>query len=205
MDPQSHAEHLDDLKRMIADQRALHDRLDQIQAQQAERPAPPPLDPKDFDTIIVQVRRLAQKDVHPTWMHAAYTDLAQRLARVDERLEDLEASLSLLHTKMETIIGQLAAPAAGAGGMRRLTLLGLVALGALAACANERPMPALPPVVTDQQREVARACQATYGQCQAGCGTQGLSWALGAQQIHERTKCVNNCKDVLEACYQTLP
>jgi len=87
---------------------------DAARAQTPEAPAPqtPPLrswDPKDFDTTITQGRRLAQKDVHPTWMHAAYADLAGRLVRVETFLEELEASMSLLHTKMETIIGQLAA------------------------------------------------------------------------------------------------
>jgi hypothetical protein len=81
MDPQSHAEQMAHLDRIIAHQREVGERLDQLQAQQAARPAPPPLDPKDFDTTMAQVRRMAQKDVHPTWMHAAYADLAQRLAR----------------------------------------------------------------------------------------------------------------------------
>ncbi|SRR5229473_6158324 len=84
---------------------AMQARLDQIKGHMDSKP---PLDPKDFDTTIAQVRRMAQKDVHPTWMHGAYADLAQRLARVEDLLEDLGASMSLLHTKMETIIGQLA-------------------------------------------------------------------------------------------------
>jgi hypothetical protein len=87
---------------------------DAARAQTPEAPAPQtsplrPWDPKDFDTTIAQVRRMAQKDVHPTWFQAAYADLAGRLARVEDLLEDLGASMSLLHTKMETIIGQLAA------------------------------------------------------------------------------------------------
>jgi hypothetical protein len=89
----------------------LEERNRQWQAPEASPPQTPPRpwDPKDFDTTIAQVRRMAQKDVHPTWMHAAYADLAGRLARVEALLEALEASMSLLHTKMETIIGQLAA------------------------------------------------------------------------------------------------
>ena len=39
----------------------------------------------------------------------AAADVTSRLARVEERIEDLGASMGLLHTKMETIIGQLAA------------------------------------------------------------------------------------------------
>jgi hypothetical protein len=46
---------------------------------------------------------------YPTWMHAAYADVTSRLARVEASIEDLGASIGLLHTKMETIIGQLAA------------------------------------------------------------------------------------------------
>jgi hypothetical protein len=95
---QRHAEQLAHLD-------AIQARVDQIKGHLDSKP---PLDPKDFDTTITQVRRMAQKDVHPTWMHAAYADLAQRLARVEDLLEDLGASMSLLHTKMETIIGQLA-------------------------------------------------------------------------------------------------
>ncbi len=55
------------------------------------------------------LERWIGRDSYPTWFHAAYADLAQRLTRVDERLDDLETSMSLLHTKMEMIIGQLAA------------------------------------------------------------------------------------------------
>src|SRR2546426_2486636 len=42
-------------------------------------------------------------------MHAADADVASRQGRLEARIEDLDASVSLLHTKMETIIGQLAA------------------------------------------------------------------------------------------------
>ena len=42
-------------------------------------------------------------------MHAAYADLAGRLARVEDCLEHLEDSLSRLHSKMEMLIGQLVA------------------------------------------------------------------------------------------------
>jgi hypothetical protein len=81
--------------------------LDRIKASLQQTQAA--LDPEKLNTTMAQVRRMAEKDLHPTWMHAAYADLAQRLARVEETLEELGASMSLLHTKMETIIGQLAA------------------------------------------------------------------------------------------------
>jgi phage shock protein A len=109
MDPHTHDEQMANLERIIAHQRELGERLDQMQAQHAERPAPPPLDPAHYATTIAQVRRITERETHPTWFQAAYADLAGRLARVEDLLEDLGASMSLLHTKMETIIGQLAA------------------------------------------------------------------------------------------------
>jgi hypothetical protein len=109
MDSQSHAAHMAHLDRIMAHQREVGERLDQLQAQQAERPAPPPLDPAHYETTIAQVRRMAERETHPSWFQAAYADLAGRLARVEDHLQELEASMSLLHTKMETIIGQLAA------------------------------------------------------------------------------------------------
>jgi hypothetical protein len=83
---------------------------------------------------------------------------------------------------------------------RLLLVLGLLLTG----CAAELPMPTMPTFITDTQREQARACQQTYALCQGGCSGQGLSMALGAQQIHERTKCTNNCKLLLADCYQTM-
>ena len=96
----------------------LEERNRQWQAPEASPPQTPPRpwDPKDFDRTIAQVRRMAQKDVHPTWFQAAYADLAGRLAQVEDRLEHLEDSLSLLHSKMEMIIGQLAAAERPANG-----------------------------------------------------------------------------------------
>jgi len=74
------------------------------------------LDPAKIETSIAQVRRMAERETHPTWFQAAYADLAGRLARVEDRLEHLEDSLSLLHSKMEMIIGQLAAAERPANG-----------------------------------------------------------------------------------------
>ncbi len=88
--------------------------------------------------------------------------------------------------------------------MKQLLAVCLLGL-ALTGCAEERPMPTMPTLATDTQRDQARACQQTYAVCQAGCGNQGLSMALGAQQIHERTKCTNSCKQLLADCYQTMP
>lgn len=116
MDPHSHDAQMANLDRIIAHQREVQTSLEQLQTRLeappsptvAQEPPPRPLDPKDFDTTIAQVRRMAQKDVHPTWMHAAYADLAGRLARVETLLEDLGDSMSLLHSKMEMLIMQRA-------------------------------------------------------------------------------------------------
>lgn len=74
---------------------------------------------------------------------------------------------------------------------------------ALLGCASDLPMPTMPTASTDTQREQLRGCQQTYGQCTLACSNQGLSMALGAQQIHEKTKCTNNCKQLLGDCYAT--
>ena len=109
MDPHSHNAQIADLKHMIADQHELNAQLDQMQAPHAEQDAPHLLDPAHYETTIAQARRMTERETHPSWFHAAYADLASRLARVEDLLEELGASMSLLHTKMETIIGQLAA------------------------------------------------------------------------------------------------
>ena len=66
MDTLDHGEQLANLERLLADQRALTDRLDQRQAQQAERPVPPRLDPADLETTMAQVRRMLDRDTHPS-------------------------------------------------------------------------------------------------------------------------------------------
>jgi hypothetical protein len=85
--------HIEHLRTLIARQEALNARLQR----------------EDWETTVAQVRRMVDRPTHPTWVHAAYADLAGRLARVEDRLEALEDSLGLLHTKVETIIGQLLA------------------------------------------------------------------------------------------------
>ena len=108
MDPHKHDERMADLARMRVHADALLEKVEQLRARPeepppvAQGPPPRPLDPKDFDTTIAQVRRMAEKDLHPTWMHAAYADLAGRLARVEDRLDEMADSLRM-------ILGQLAA------------------------------------------------------------------------------------------------
>jgi hypothetical protein len=38
-----------------------------------------PLDNVNLETSIAQMRRWSRREMHPTWMHTAYADLAQRL------------------------------------------------------------------------------------------------------------------------------
>ena len=96
MDPHSHDEQLANLDRINA-------RLDQIQAlKEAQPEAQLPLDPRHYETTIAQVRRMVEREKHPTWVQAAYADLASRLARVEDRLDEMADSLRM-------ILGQLAA------------------------------------------------------------------------------------------------
>src|SRR5262245_19465380 len=73
-------------------------------AAQAARPVPPPLDPAQWTTTVAEVQRWANGATYPSWIHAAYADLVQRLTKMDERLDDLEATMSLLHGKLEMLI-----------------------------------------------------------------------------------------------------
>jgi hypothetical protein len=80
----------------------------ELLARQVALPPPPPLDPAQWTTTVAEARQIAEQDVHRSWVQAAYADVAQRLAKMDERLDALEATLSLLHAKMETLIMRLA-------------------------------------------------------------------------------------------------
>lgn len=55
-----------------------------------------PLDNLDMETTIARVRRMLARETHPTWVHAAYADLAQRL-------EALSADVAALHTQLDEI------------------------------------------------------------------------------------------------------
>jgi chromosome segregation ATPase len=59
------------------------------------------LDPARLKTTVAQVRRWAEEETHPNWIWAAYADLAQRLTRVEDRLDEMADSLRM-------ILGQLA-------------------------------------------------------------------------------------------------
>lgn len=67
-------------------------------------PLPTPPEP-----VLADLSSRLGRETYPTWMHAADADVASRQGRLEARIEDLDASVSLLPTKMETIIGQLAA------------------------------------------------------------------------------------------------
>jgi chromosome segregation ATPase len=74
--------------------------LDRINASLKQTQAA--LDPARLTTTVAQVRRWAEEETHPNWIWAAYADLAQRLARVEDRLDEMADSLRM-------ILGQLAA------------------------------------------------------------------------------------------------
>jgi hypothetical protein len=73
-----------------------------------------PTNPEQRDGLIQRLEALHRQGqalplpASPEALRAS-ADLAGRLARVEEILEELGASMGLLHTKMETIIAQLAA------------------------------------------------------------------------------------------------
>ncbi len=123
MDPADPAKQ-DALTRLQADQHALTQQLEALRARLEEQnrqwpgqEAHPPEAPEairarmkaEAATTPADLQHMLGRDTYPTWIHAAYADLAGRLARVEDLLEELDASMSLLHTKMETIIGQLVA------------------------------------------------------------------------------------------------
>jgi hypothetical protein len=74
--------------------------LDRINASLQQTQAA--LDPATLKTTVAAVRRWAQEETHPNWFWAAYADLAQRLTRVEDRLDEMADSLRM-------ILGQLAA------------------------------------------------------------------------------------------------
>jgi hypothetical protein len=52
---------------------------------------------------------MTEKETHATWFHAAYVVLERDLAQVQARLDELEATMSLLHTKMDILMGHMMA------------------------------------------------------------------------------------------------
>jgi hypothetical protein len=109
MDPHEHHEHMARLDRMLEHQREVGEQLEQLTTRLDARPAatpqaasPLPLDPQHYETTIAQARRMAERETHPTWFQTAYADLAQRMARVEDRLDEMADSLRM-------ILGQLAA------------------------------------------------------------------------------------------------
>jgi chromosome segregation ATPase len=116
MDPHTHEEHiakLDALKARLDERLATYDpeaearkhaehmaEMDRIQASLKQTQAA--LDPARLKTTVAQVRRWDEEETHPNWIWAAYADLAQRLTRVEDRLDEMADSLRM-------ILGQLAA------------------------------------------------------------------------------------------------
>ena len=119
--PAPPAERLATLDRRLAEAEAHHTSLEaqrqelaEMNARQEERLAAQaarptaPVDPRAWMTTVAEVQRWANGATHPSWIHAAYADLRQHLTKMDARLDEMEASLSLLHAKMETLIMRLA-------------------------------------------------------------------------------------------------
>jgi hypothetical protein len=88
-DPRTAAEH----QALLAELERLKASLQQTQAA---------FDPATLRTTVAQVRRWAAEETHPNWVWAAYADVAQRLTRVEDRLDEMADSLRM-------ILGQLAA------------------------------------------------------------------------------------------------
>src|SRR5712692_5939898 len=90
----------------------------QGQGQEAARArgeeAPPPEAPEtlrvrlraEAATTPADLQNMLGRDTYPSCIHASYAELAGRLARVEDFLEDLGVSTSLPNTEMEMIIGQ---------------------------------------------------------------------------------------------------
>jgi hypothetical protein len=82
------------------------------QAQEAQTPADPEAIrariKAETQTTPADLQHMLGRDRYPTWVHAAYADLAGRMARLEAMLQELEASMSLLHAKMEMLIMQRA-------------------------------------------------------------------------------------------------
>src|SRR5262249_51433635 len=62
----------------------------------------------ETETTIPQLHRMLDRETHPTWMHAAYADLAARMMHLEMVMQELGDSLSLLHSKVEMLIVQQA-------------------------------------------------------------------------------------------------
>jgi hypothetical protein len=76
----------------------------------------PPEDPEglrkslkaQWETTPADLQHMLGKERYPSWVHAAYADLAGRMMRLEEAMRELQDSMSLLHTKMEMLIMQRA-------------------------------------------------------------------------------------------------
>ena len=92
---EAHIERLDDHLAGMEERRRQWQTQDAPHAQEQEaRPADTPeairarLD-AEMRTTIADVQRWVGRTSHPTWIHAAYADLATRLARVEDGLEQV--------------------------------------------------------------------------------------------------------------------
>ena len=63
---------------------------------------------RSMGATVESVRRMTTQTTFPTWFHAAYVDLAQRVARVESMCEEMGDSLVLIHTRLAEIAMLLA-------------------------------------------------------------------------------------------------
>jgi hypothetical protein len=83
----------------------------------------PPEDPEGlrerlkahWETTPADLQQMLGKERYPSWVHAAYADLAGRMMRLEETLFEVQDSLGLLHAKLETLILQRAIEERGEG------------------------------------------------------------------------------------------
>jgi hypothetical protein len=76
--------------------------------------------------------------------------------------------------------------------MKKAVFLILMAM-LFSACAQST-VPVMPELKTEHAKECARDCQTTYSQCNMACSEMGLA---------TRSKCLDNCNQILKDCYVT--
>lgn len=62
---------------------------------------------ESYRTTVDDLKDMLGRDSYPTWFQAAYADLAGRMIRIEAQLDDQATTLSLLHGKVEDILGYL--------------------------------------------------------------------------------------------------
>ncbi len=76
--------------------------------------------------------------------------------------------------------------------MKKVVFLILIVLF-LSGC-SQSTVPVMPEFTTENGKICARDCQSTYSQCNMACSDMGLA---------TRSKCLDNCNQILKDCYST--